>query len=136
MNSVDFNAVYNIRYKKSFAFAKSYVQDDMIAEDLVSKRIVSWLEEDPGHVQEYIKLRKLYNLQIWNTEKVSDRVIWYVGRADPESGTARMARQKVSVSLFRNRQDKESHSETKSEMGIIHGGCSDNLNLLYYSLKK
>ena len=40
MKAVDFNALYSTWYKKSFAFAKSYVQDDMIAEDLVSESIV------------------------------------------------------------------------------------------------
>lgn len=40
MNPIDFQELYNSWYRKSFAFAKAYVQDEMVAEDLVSESIV------------------------------------------------------------------------------------------------
>jgi len=40
MNSVDFQELYHSWYKKSFTFAKAYVQDTMIAEDIVSESLV------------------------------------------------------------------------------------------------
>jgi ferric-dicitrate binding protein FerR (iron transport regulator) len=49
---------------------RRYIEGDADAGE--EKQIIRWLEEDPVHVQEYIKLRKLYNLQIWNMEKNSD----------------------------------------------------------------
>ncbi len=38
--NIGFHELYNKWYRKSFVFAKSYVQDGMIAEDLVSDSIV------------------------------------------------------------------------------------------------
>jgi ferric-dicitrate binding protein FerR (iron transport regulator) len=36
------------------------------------RQVILWLEENPEHVQEYLKLRKLYNLQLWNMEKPAE----------------------------------------------------------------
>lgn len=40
MNATDFQELYDNWYKRSFAFAKSYVQDEMVAEDLVSEALI------------------------------------------------------------------------------------------------
>lgn len=40
MNPLDFKELYNVWYRRSFTFAKAYVQDEMVAEDLVSESLV------------------------------------------------------------------------------------------------
>ncbi|WP_288205635.1 RNA polymerase sigma-70 factor [uncultured Parabacteroides sp.] len=40
MNTIDFQELYDTWYRRSFTFAKAYVQDEMIAEDLVSESLV------------------------------------------------------------------------------------------------
>ncbi|MDR1098788.1 MAG: RNA polymerase sigma-70 factor [Tannerella sp.] len=40
MKKTGFNKQYNLWYRKSLAFAKSYVQDEMVAEDLVCDSLV------------------------------------------------------------------------------------------------
>jgi RNA polymerase sigma-70 factor (ECF subfamily) len=40
MKDMSFNRLYNLWYRKSLAFAKSYVQDEMVAEDLVCDSLV------------------------------------------------------------------------------------------------
>jgi len=39
-NTIDFQQLYDTWYRRSFAFAKAYVQDGMVAEDLVSESLV------------------------------------------------------------------------------------------------
>lgn len=50
---VDFNKIYKDYYKRSFWFVKSYVFEDMAAEDIVSESLISlWQtlrKEDVGH---------------------------------------------------------------------------------------
>lgn len=41
MALVDFNRIYNDYYQRSFIFAKSYVFDDMVAEDIASESLVA-----------------------------------------------------------------------------------------------
>ena len=38
----NFNIIYERNYQRSFMFAKSYVHDDMIAEDIVSDSLVKY----------------------------------------------------------------------------------------------
>ena len=40
MNIIDFQELYDHWYRRSFTFAKAYVQDEMVAEDLVSESLV------------------------------------------------------------------------------------------------
>lgn len=40
MNPIDFQELYDSWYRKSFTFAKAYVQDAMVAEDIVSEALV------------------------------------------------------------------------------------------------
>lgn len=41
MDPIDFNSIYTQHYNKSFLFVKSYVHDDMEAEDIVSESLIS-----------------------------------------------------------------------------------------------
>lgn len=40
-NHLTFNAIYNTYYRRSFLFAKSYVHDDYVAEDIVSESMIA-----------------------------------------------------------------------------------------------
>ncbi|MDR2969792.1 MAG: RNA polymerase sigma-70 factor [Tannerellaceae bacterium] len=40
MNAMDFQELYNKWYRRSFTFAKAYVQDNMVAEDIASESFV------------------------------------------------------------------------------------------------
>ena len=38
-----FNEIYTVFYRKSFLYVKSYVHDDMAAEDIVSESLISFV---------------------------------------------------------------------------------------------
>lgn len=42
MENTDFNDIYNRNYRRSFLFAKSYVHNDMAAEDIVAESLVKY----------------------------------------------------------------------------------------------
>lgn len=42
MRGDDFNSIYERNYRRSFLFAKSYVHDDMAAEDIVAESLVKY----------------------------------------------------------------------------------------------
>lgn len=44
MNNISFSDIYTSYYKRSFLFVKSYVRDDMAAEDIVSEALISLWE--------------------------------------------------------------------------------------------
>ena len=44
MTRIDFNAIYTKNYHRSFLFVKSYVQDEMAAEDIVAESLIKFWE--------------------------------------------------------------------------------------------
>lgn len=44
MNTISFSDIYTNHYKRSFLFVKSYVRDDMVAEDIVSEALIHFWE--------------------------------------------------------------------------------------------
>ena len=42
MKGDDFNSIYERNYRRSFLFTKSYVHDDMAAEDIVAESLVKY----------------------------------------------------------------------------------------------
>lgn len=44
MNNISFSEIYTSYYKRSFLFVKSYVRDDMVAEDIVSEALINLWE--------------------------------------------------------------------------------------------
>ncbi len=44
MNTISFSEIYTNYYKRSFLFVKSYVRDDMVAEDIVSEALIRFWE--------------------------------------------------------------------------------------------
>lgn len=44
MNNISFSDIYTSYYKRSFLFVKSYIRDDMAAEDIVSEALISLWE--------------------------------------------------------------------------------------------
>lgn len=64
MRENDFNQIYERNYKRSFLFTKSYVHDDMAAEDIVAEALVKYwrLASTPGaEVNEALLLTILRN---------------------------------------------------------------------------
>ena len=53
-----FNAVYTAYYRKSFLFVKSYVHDELVAEDIVSESLIKLWErmklQPIEHIQSYV----------------------------------------------------------------------------------
>lgn len=48
-----------------------YILGDATAEE--KREVLLWLEEDKTHVQEYLSMRKLHDLNTWNTEKQPEK---------------------------------------------------------------
>ena len=44
MNNISFSGLYTQYYKRSFLFVKSYVRDDMVAEDIASEALIQLWE--------------------------------------------------------------------------------------------
>lgn len=42
MKRDDFNTIYEQNYRRSFLFTKSYIHDDMVAEDIVAESLVKY----------------------------------------------------------------------------------------------
>ena len=76
-----------------------YIEGNADAKE--KKHIILWLNEKPEHVQEYLKQRKLYDLQIWNTEKISSNNL-----STPETAKKHVSRRiytdilKIAASLI------------------------------------
>ena len=51
MKDKDFAKVYERNYKRSFLFAKSYVHDDLVAEDIAAESLLCF-RSDAGHYTE------------------------------------------------------------------------------------
>ncbi len=49
-----------------------YIKGNITKED--RKKVLLWLEEDNAHIQEYQSLRKLHDLETWNTENAQTRL--------------------------------------------------------------
>lgn len=53
MNSFCFSDIYTSYYKRSFLFVKSYVRDDMVAEDIVSEALINLWETSKKETVEH-----------------------------------------------------------------------------------
>ena len=85
----NFNIIYERNYQRSFMFAKSYVHDDMIAEDIVSDSLVKYwrlISTQKGEATEalllsilrnkaldYLRHKAVHNAAIENLEEIKKR---------------------------------------------------------------
>ncbi len=53
MSNISFSEIYTNYYKRSFLFVKSYVRDDMAAEDIVSESLINLWETSKKEVVEF-----------------------------------------------------------------------------------
>lgn len=53
MSSLSFSDIYTSYYKRSFLFVKSYVRDDMVAEDIVSEALINLWETSKKEIIEH-----------------------------------------------------------------------------------
>ena len=57
MNTLSFSDLYTNYYRRSFLFVKSYVRDDMAAEDIVSDSLINLWETSKKENVEYPLVR-------------------------------------------------------------------------------
>lgn len=85
----NFNIIYERNYQRSFMFAKSYVHDDMIAEDIVSDSLVKYwrlISTQKGEATEalllsilrnkaldYLRHKAVHDAAIENLEEIKNR---------------------------------------------------------------
>lgn len=57
LNSSNFNRFYTYYYNRCFLFAKSYVHDDLVAEDIASEALIKlWELSETGEIENPLKL--------------------------------------------------------------------------------
>lgn len=67
MTTLDFNSIYTRNYQRSFMFVKSYVHDDMVAEDIVAESLFKFWQlckKSTEEVKEVLLLTILKNASI------------------------------------------------------------------------
>ncbi len=67
MAIVDFNKIFERNYRRSFLFAKSFVHDDMVAEDIVAESLFKfwqYIRKSEGEVSDVVLLTILKNAAI------------------------------------------------------------------------
>ena len=97
----NFNIIYERNYQRSFMFAKSYVHDDMIAEDIVSDSLVKYwrlISTQKGEATEalllsilrnkaldYLRHKAVHDAAIENLEEIKKRELSIrISTCDPE----------------------------------------------------
>ena len=97
----NFNIIYERNYQRSFMFAKSYVHDDMIAEDIVSDSLVKYwrlISTQKGEATEalllsilrnkaldYLRHKAVHDAAIENLEEIKKRELSIrISTLDPE----------------------------------------------------
>ena len=67
MSLQKFNAIYNRNYHRSFLFVKSFVQDDLVAEDIAAESLIKfwqYIQKSEEEVSEVVLLTILKNASI------------------------------------------------------------------------
>ena len=89
MKGDDFNIIYERNYRRSFLFTKSYVHDDMVAEDIVAESLVKyWRLVSAGENEiteallltilknkalNYLRHKAIHDAAIENLEEIKNR---------------------------------------------------------------
>ena len=89
MKGDDFNIIYERNYRRSFLFTKSYVHDDMVAEDIVAESLVKyWRLVSAGENEiteallltilknkalNYLRNKSIHDAAIENLEEIKNR---------------------------------------------------------------
>ncbi len=63
-----FNNIYTQYYKRSFLFVKSYIYNDIAAEDIASEALIKlwqWMQNNPTEIIEPMLLRILKNKSLY-----------------------------------------------------------------------
>ena len=91
-----FNNIYMRYYKKSFLFVKSYIHNEMVAEDIASESLIKlwqWIQDNPVENIEPILLSILRNkaLDYLRHESMKQQVITRISEKQNEELALRLA---------------------------------------------
>ena len=154
----NFNIIYERNYQRSFMFAKSYVHDDMIAEDIVSDSLVKYwrlISTQKGEATEalllsilrnkaldYLRHKAVHDAAIENLEEIKKRElsirISTLEACDPEEifrEEIRTILQRTLQSLPENKTVKEIAIETNLTVKGVEYHITKTLKVLRINLK-
>ena len=158
----NFNIIYERNYQRSFMFAKSYVHDDMIAEDIVSDSLVKYwrlISTQKGEATEalllsilrnkaldYLRHKAVHDAAIENLEEIKKRElsirISTLEACDPEEILQRtlqslpeQTRRIFEMSRFENKTVKEIAIETNLSVKGVEYHITKTLKILRINLK-
>ena len=160
----NFNIIYERNYQRSFMFAKSYVHDDMIAEDIVSDSLVKYwrlISTQKGEATEalllsilrnkaldYLRHKAVHDAAIENLEEIKKRElsirISTLEACDPEEIFREeirtilqrtQTRRIFEISRFENKTVKEIAIETNLTVKGVEYHITKTLKVLRINLK-
>ena len=161
----NFNIIYERNYQRSFMFAKSYVHDDMIAEDIVSDSLVKYwrlISTQKGEATEalllsilrnkaldYLRHKAVHDAAIENLEEIKKRElsirISTLEAFDPEEirtilqrtlqSLPEQTRRIFEMSRFENKTVKEIAIETNLTVKGVEYHITKTLKVLRINLK-
>ena len=149
----NFNIIYERNYQRSFMFAKSYVHDDMIAEDIVSDSLVKYwrlISTQKGEATEalllsilrnkaldYLRHKAVHDAAIENLEEIKKRElsirISTLEACDPEE----IFREEIRTILQRTLQSlpEQTAIETNLTVKGVEYHITKTLKVLRINLK-
>ena len=156
----NFNIIYERNYQRSFMFAKSYVHDDMIAEDIVSDslvkywRLISTQKGEATKALDYLRHKAVHDAAIENLEEIKKRElsirISTLEACDPEEifreeirtilqrtlqSLPEQTRRIFEMSRFENKTVKEIAIETNLTVKGVEYHITKTLKVLRINLK-
>ena len=143
----NFNIIYERNYQRSFMFAKSYVHDDMIAEDIVSDSLVKYwrlISTQKGEATEALLLSILRNkrelsiristLEACDPEEIFREEIRTILQRTLQS-LPEQTRRIFEMSRFENKTVKEIAIETNLTVKGVEYHITKTLKVLRINLK-
>ena len=125
----NFNIIYERNYQRSFMFAKSYVHDDMIAEDIVSDSLVKYwrlISTQKGEATEalllsilrnkaldYLRHKAVHDAAIENLEEIKKREL------------------SIRISTLEACQSEMSYNLRKTRNSRMFSGLSSNHDAIF-----
>ena len=146
----NFNIIYERNYQRSFMFAKSYVHDDMIAEDIVSDSLVKYwrlISTQKGEATEalllsilrnkaldYLRHKAVHDAAIEDPEEIFREEIRTILQRTLQS-LPEQTRRIFEMSRFENKTVKEIAIETNLTVKGVEYHITKTLKVLRINLK-
>ena len=155
MKGDDFNIIYERNYRRSFLFTKSYVHDDMVAEDIVAESLVKyWRLVSAGENEiteallltilknkalNYLRHKAIHDAAIENLEEIKNRElsirISTLEACDPKEILPEQTHRIFEMSRFENKTVKEIADETNLTIKGVEYHITKALKALRINLK-